>query len=254
MHLKVMTYNIRFNNPHDGRNAWPYRKAKVADLITAVEADIIGLQEVLQEQLEYLFHHLEGYQYVGVARDDGKKAGEYAPIFFRKDRFDLLESATFWLSETPEIAGSVGWDASLPRIASWAKLQDKTTGTNFLAMNTHFDHLGQEARAASARLLLERLKDLADADFIITGDFNAEPPSEAYKTLSSSLQDAYLCADTQTGSELSCKGFAVAATGVRIDYIFCSQGFKIPVASTLDTSHDGYYPSDHVPVVAELEL
>jgi len=148
--LHVMTWNIRYDNPGDGENAWPHRKDWVAEIIRREKADIIGLQEVLKGQLDDLTQRLPEMVAYGVGRDDGKMKGEYAPILYRRDRFELLDKSTFWLSKTPDVSGSKDWDAALTRIASWVKLKDKQTGKVFYFINTHFDHRGAEARLQSA--------------------------------------------------------------------------------------------------------
>ena len=252
--LKVMSYNIRYNNPQDGINAWPNRKARVTQLIKNHKPHLIGLQEVLQEQLEFLQSELSDYHYVGVARNDGKQAGEYAPIFYLKDSFELQDNATFWLSETPNQIGTIGWDASLPRIATWANFKHKATKQSFYHFNTHFDHKGQKAREKSSQLLLTQIKQKSNNQAtIVTGDFNLEPNSTAYKTLSTTLKDSFTNATNHDGSSATCLEFKVGETkGVRIDYIFHTQDFKATSYQAITQNRNGYYPSDHLPIITEL--
>ena len=150
--INAMSFNIRYDNPEDGAQNWHHRKENVVRMLNFYDLDIIGMQEVLVSQLNYLKDNLKDYQAIGVGREDGKEKGEFAPVFFRKDRFKELKSGTFWLSETPEKV-SKGWDAALERIATWIVLKDKTTGKDFIFMNTHFDHRGKQARIESAKLL-----------------------------------------------------------------------------------------------------
>lgn len=252
--LKVMSYNIRYNNPQDGINAWPNRKARVSQIVKQHKPDIMGLQEVLQEQLEYLNHELSDYHYIGVARDDGKQAGEYAPIFYLKDKFELQDSGTFWLSETPNQIGSVGWDASLPRIATWTKLKNNKTQQSFYHFNTHFDHKGQTSREKSAELLLKQINlKTNNQTTLVTGDFNLQPDSNTYQTLNKTLKDSFTNTTKHDSSSATCLEFKVGQTkGVRIDYIFHTQDFKTTSYQAINQSHNGYYPSDHLPIITEL--
>ena len=189
--LRIMTFNIRYNNPDDGENAWPNRKVFATNVIRYNRVDIVGLQEALAGQVEDLEKRLPEFSWFGVGRDDGKKAGEFMAIFYLKDRLDLLESNTFWLSETPDEPG-IGWDAACNRVVTWGKFRDKITGKVFFHFNTHFDHKGETARRESAYLLISRVSDIAgDSPAVITGDFNAQPSSEPYKIITS-LAD---CAD-----------------------------------------------------------
>ncbi len=173
-----------------------------------------------------------------------------------KDSFELLDRGTFWLSETPEQAGSVGWDASLPRIASWGKFVHKTTAKVFFHFNTHFDHKGEKARQNSAKLILQSIDRIAENETIlVTGDFNIEPTSLAYETLSASLDDSFDRAQEHDKSEATCLEFKVGESkGVRIDYIFSRGVEEIASYKTLTENEQGYYPSDHVPVLVELRL
>lgn len=172
--LYVGTYNIRYNNPNDEKesNAWTQRCSHLCDFINFEQPEIFGTQEVLVDQLYDLIKGLDGYDYIGVGRDDGKEKGEYAAIFYKKEQLRLLESGNFWLSTTPEKA-SLGWDAACIRICTWGKFQDISTGMQFLFFNTHMDHVGVIARRESAQLILNQIKQLAKGvPTILTGDFN----------------------------------------------------------------------------------
>ena len=161
--LNIMTFNIRYNTAADSLNAWPYRKDKVASQVLFHEAHILGVQEALHDQVVDLQQRLPQYKYAGVGRDDGKEKGEYSAIFYDTTRLQVLQTKTFWLSETPEVPGSKSWDAAITRIVTWIKFRDKKTKKIFFAFNTHFDHIGQVARRESAKILLQKVKEIAGA-------------------------------------------------------------------------------------------
>ncbi len=250
----MMSFNIRFNNPDDGVHAWPNRKDRVAGLVRFHEADIVGMQEALLGQIRDLEARLPGYAWVGVGRDDGAEGGEFSPIFYRNDRLELLDDGTFWLSETPDEPGSVGWDAALPRIVTWARFRDRATNRTFVHFNTHFDHLGEEARRESARLLVRQVEAIAgDAPVVVTGDFNVTPDTEAYERLAAALEDAADAVDAPYGPEATFFGFEVTdEPGRRIDYIFAKNGVEVRRYGVLSDQWRGRYPSDHLPVLAEV--
>ena len=184
--VRVMTFNIRYDNPADSLDNWAYRKDRAAKAIRFYDADIVGTQEVLHNQLEDLRQRLPSYEVIGVGREDGKEKGEYSALWYRKDRFTAKESGWFWLSETPEVAGSKGWDGACERIATWARLQDKQTGKECFVLNTHLDHVGVEARKCGVKLVLDKVQELGgDLPVIVTGDFNAEPESGVIKQVTS---------------------------------------------------------------------
>lgn len=255
--IKVMTYNIRYDNPGDSINAWPNRIEKVSSLIRKYEPDIIGVQEALHHQLEDLIRVLPDYSYVGVGRDDGKEKGEYSAILFRNSRFGLLSKHTSWLSETPDVPGSKSWDAAITRIVTQAKFFDKDSKKEFTMFNTHFDHVGVQARFHSASYLVGmvagvRVKNPAMPIFV-TGDFNFERSEAAYDAM---LADKNLVdtkpANDQTGTFC---GFEVGKMECRaIDYIFHTQEWNLKNYFVLNDNNGKYYPSDHLPVLVELEL
>jgi endonuclease/exonuclease/phosphatase family metal-dependent hydrolase len=261
--LNAMTWNIRYNNPGDGVNAWPNRKDWVAEIIIRNKVEIAGFQEVLVEQLEDLKVRLPEMDVYGVGRDDGKNAGEFTPIFFRRDRFELLEKSTFWLSPTPDKTASRGWDAALPRIASWVRLRDRPTGTVFYVVNTHFDHRGTQARGESATLLLRHLREqFVDHPVILTGDLNTPPDSPPYNTLvgkGTQTRPVYLDAyvhSTQKpeGPDSTWNGFEAIVPHRRIDFVFTTNSVRVERFQTLDDQRESRFPSDHLPVIATLEL
>ncbi|WP_010585984.1 endonuclease/exonuclease/phosphatase family protein [Schlesneria paludicola] len=261
--LNVMTWNIRYDNPQDGVNGWPNRKDWVAEIILKSKADVAGFQEVLAGQFDDLKLRLPEMKAYGVGRDDGKSAGEFCPIFYRHDRFDLLAQATFWLSPTPEETASKGWDAALPRIASWVKLKDRTTGVELYVINTHFDHRGKQARTESANLLLQRLREtFADHPVILLGDFNTTANSPPYNTLvgrGTQGQEVFLdtyvhSARKPEGPDSTWNGFKAIVPEHRIDFIFTTKAVKVLRLQILDDQREKRFPSDHLPVVTELTM
>ena len=256
--LRIMTFNIRYNNPNDGEHAWPNRKERVASVIRFHGADIIGMQEVLKGQIEDLETLLPGYTWFGVGRDDGVDSGEFSPVFYRTERFELLESGTFWLSESPAVAGSKSWDAALTRIASWGKFRDRITDKTFLHLNTHFDHRGEQARTESAGLIVNTLDSLADGNaVIVTGDFNVNPSTDAYGVMTGALSDSRLTSLSEPhGPEATFAGFTVDLdeSGDRIDYIFVDDSISVLSHGVISDQWNGHYPSDHLPVISEIVL
>jgi endonuclease/exonuclease/phosphatase family metal-dependent hydrolase len=258
--LTIMSYNIRYDNPDDGINAWPNRKDHVAEMMTDVySADIIGVQEALKHQLDDLQAKMPGYSWVGVGRDDGKDQGEFSPIFYNTDRFDLIATNTFWLSETPDRPGSRSWDAAITRIATWAKLSDRESGQEFYVINTHFDHRGEVARKESARLITEFVEGLdEDIPVLLTGDFNVTEESEAYAVLADSpiLNDArYLSEEGHEGPTATFNDWeTLQPEESRIDYIFVNSHVSVLSHKIADDRYEGRFPSDHLPVIARVEM
>lgn len=261
--LRLLSFNIRYDNPGDVPNDWAARRDRVAGLIRFHAADAVGLQEVLAGQLRDLAERLPGYAWVGVGRTDGIEAGEFSPIFYRTDRLDLVEGGTFWLSPTPETPGSRGWDAALPRIVTWARFLDRASDRSFIHLNTHFDHRGTRARIEAARLVRARI-DRFDTELpiVFTGDLNAEPGSAPLAILllceggSVCLDDARARAEVPAyGPEGTYFGFEVKREpGKRIDYILVSSDVRVLRHGHLAESEAGFHPSDHLPVLAELVL
>ena len=207
--LTVMTLNMRYDNPEDGANNWRFRRERIAELIRSEAVDLLGTQEVLANQFDDLQALLPGYRAVGVGREDGARAGEFNAVFFRSDRFELLDSGVFWLSENPETPGSKGWDGACERLATWTVLRDKS-GRGLLFINTHLDHIGEQARREGVALLLRRIETLrAGRPVILTGDFNAEPssPVVARVVADSALRSAWDTAPIRSGSAWSFSDF-----------------------------------------------
>lgn len=257
--VKWATFNVRYDNPADGLNNWKYRKDKVAGFIKSQHIDIVGMQEVLHNQLEDLKARLPEYAEVGVGRDDGKTKGEYSPVFFRKDKFELLDSHTFWLSQYPDSIGFIGWDGACTRIATWAKLKDKKTGKIFMAVNTHFDHVGTEARKNSALLIIKRIQEIVgNRPSVLTGDFNVSDKSEAYKTITTNkfvMKDAYKIAKKREGVNYTWQDFGKEPLNKRekIDFIFVTPQIKVTEAYIPEEAKGSTgFLSDHNPHVATL--
>ena len=260
--LNVMSFNIRLNVKSDSLNAWPYRKDKVALQILFHQVHILGVQEALYEQMMDLSNSLPGYKYAGVGRDDGKAKGEYSAIFYDTTRLKLLESSTFWLSLTPDIPGSKSWDAAITRIVTWTKFRELKTKRIFFVFNTHFDHIGQEARRESAKLLKQKVRDIAgNAPVIITGDFNSKPADEPIKILTD-VNDKNKFIDTKTisltphyGPDGTFNGFASKERDNEpIDFIFIKGNWKVLQHATLSQTWEGRFSSDHFPVFAKLSF
>jgi len=251
--VKVMTYNIRLDHASDGINQWPNRKTKVFDLIRKYDPDIFGVQEALPNQMEDLAQNLPAYNYIGVGRDDGKNKGEFSALFFKKEKYKLIDQNTFWLSETPEIPGSKSWDAAITRVATWGKFTDLKTSKEFVVMNTHFDHIGKEARKKSAELLISKAAQLARTlPLIITGDFNCTREEPPYSVMLASSVPK-LSDPAPTPSPGTFCGFEVGAIECRpIDYIFHSQHWTSKNYIVISEHNDKFYPSDHLPVLVEL--
>lgn len=256
--VNVLSFNIRYDNPADGPNAWPYRAGQVAELVKKYEADIVGMQEVLDHQLKDLLERLPEYSWVGHGRDDGYTRGEYSPILFRADRYAIQVWNQRWLSETPEQPGSKSWDACCPRIVTWVKLKDLRTGLDFLVVNTHWDHQSRKARRESARLLRAWIEEWReDMPVIFMGDLNALPDAPEVQGISAFLQDARLASEeTPLGPVGTFQGFEFPAGDAvkRIDYIFVSPEWRVEEYRCIDDSREGRYPSDHFPVLASVSL
>jgi len=251
--IRAMSFNIRYDNPDDDP-PWSDRRERVVEAIDDVSPDVVGLQEALPGQFSYLRDRLEGYAWYGVGRYGGDE-GEHTPLGWRSDRFEAVDRGTFWLSETPDEPGSVGWNADLPRIASWVDLESRTGDLRFRTYSTHFSHVSPEARENSSRLLRERIEDrLVDRRMsILLGDFNFEPGSAAHQELTKSgLVDARQVAAEVEGPEGTFQeGLGGGEPGRRIDYVFLP--INVPVVRFRTLPPAETLRSDHLPVVADVD-
>ncbi|MBK5721209.1 endonuclease/exonuclease/phosphatase family protein [Dysgonomonas sp. Marseille-P4677] len=262
LNLNVMSFNIRYDNPEDSLNNWQYRKDIAAQTIKEQNADVIGTQEVLVNQLNDLKSRLPEYTAIGVGRADGIEKGEFSAILYKKDRFNEIKSGHFWLSETPEVAGSRGWDGACERIATWAVLEDINTKTQFFFINTHLDHVGKVARQEGVTLLLDRAVSLGGGlPIIMTGDFNADPASDVIKHVTDASNPHHLIhskdiAAEKNGTNWTFHGFGRVPEDKRefIDYIFVSPETKVFKHSVLNEKLNDQYISDHSVVVAQIEI
>lgn len=229
-----------------------------AEFISTERPDLLGMQEVLAHQYDYLDSVLAGYGSVGVGRNDGARSGEMNPVFYNKDRFDLVRTKTFWLSPTPELAGSQAWGAGLPRIVTWIELAEKKSHNHIYFFNTHFAHDSDSARVMSSFLLIQKVDSIAgDYPFIITGDFNQLPDSKGYSVLTGPFEsvplliDAYLISEKRPeGPVYTFNGFSDRIGTGRIDYVFVKAGSAVLEHKTFVIKKEGIYISDHWPVMA----
>ncbi len=259
--INVMTFNIRYDNPEDSLNNWAYRKDRVANAVKFYDADILGTQEVLHNQLVDLKERLTGYNQIGVGREDGKEQGEYSALWYKKSRFNAVDSGYFWLSETPDVAGSKGWDGACERIASWAKLVDKKSDKTYFVLNTHLDHVGVVARRESITLIINKINELkGDAEVIVTGDFNSTPDDDVIKHITNESIDGHLI-DSRTVSPIvygpawSWHDFGQLSYDQRplIDYVFVSKGIEVLRYGVLAETENEAFLSDHAPVLVTLK-
>jgi len=263
--IRVMSYNIRYGTASDGENHWDHRRDALIKAIRDYDPDLLGTQETLAFQRDFLAKNLPGYAVLGVGRDDGKEAGEMMALYYKTSRFERLDGGHFWLSETPEIVGSRSWDSSLPRMATWVKLRDRKdpSAPPILFANTHFDHRGTEARLRSAQLVRSRLAELGEGcSIVLTGDFNAGEDSPPYRALfgeeagssSSPVRDVYRVAHpTPSPEEGTFSGFSAKRLGgARIDWIGASADWTVVSAEIDRANQDGRTPSDHYAVISEL--
>lgn len=252
--FNLITYNIRMNTAGDGVNAWPLRKDKVAGLLKFHQADIFNVQEALPEQMDDLVASFPDFGYVGVGRDDGKRAGEFMSIFYKKERFEKLDDGMFWLNESTTKPG-LGWDALCNRTVTWIKLKDKMTRKTFFVFDTHFDHRGKKAREESATLILKSMKEINkdNLPLILTGDFNLTKKTGPIQTILKELNDAKDKSQTSPyGPDGTSGGFEVKVMPNTIDFIFVNDKVGVLRHGVLSDSFGLFYPSDHLPVLAEI--
>lgn len=256
--LNVMTFNIRLDVASDSLDSWKYRKDNAAQMIAYYAPDIVGMQEVLKNQLDDLKDRLPGYTQLGVGRADGKEKGEYCPLFYKTERFDLVDYGNFGMSETPDSIGVKGWDAACERITTWAILKDKVSGKQIAAFNTHFDHMGQVARRESATLILKKMKQIAGKlPVVLTGDFNGELDSDPIRLLTEGgMVNTYTKSPVVYGLSWTFHAFGHLALEDRtlIDYVLVKGAVEAEKCRIIGDKPDNGYLSDHAPVMASLKL
>lgn len=261
--MKMMTFNIRLGTAKDGPNHWKHRRGMVFDVLRKHRPDLVGMQEVIRFQLDEILEAVPEYGAFGAGREDGKSAGEYSPILYRKGRFRVLEEGTFWLSETPEVPGSKSWDTACTRVCTWGRFADSASGRTFYLYNTHLDHVSQPARENGVALILERMRSRKHADPVFfTGDFNAgEDNPVVRKVLQSARQesgsrralvfrDSFRVVHPDEKVVGTFNRWMGRTDGAKIDYVFVSEAIEVKSAKILHDNKDGRYPSDHYPVIA----
>jgi endonuclease/exonuclease/phosphatase family metal-dependent hydrolase len=253
--LAVMSFNIRYGTANDGDNHWLKRRDHLFDLLREQQADVVGLQEALHFQIEEILRAVPGYDYVGVGRSDGRRAGEYAAILYRTARLKARRSDTFWFSDTPGIVKSTSWGNQIERICTWAYFED-LEGPSFYLYNVHLDHQSQPSREKSVALLLERVEARGPkAPAVVTGDFNAGEANPAAKAMLAPFRDSFRLLHAGATEVGTFNGFKPGqAGGDKIDFVFVEAGTEVLAAEIVRSSRDGRYPSDHFPVTARVRL
>lgn len=251
----VMTFNIRYATERDSLDQWEYRKEQVRDLIDSLSCDFVGLQEALPPQIDYLVEELSAYGFVWRSREVNTNEGEACPLLYLKDKWKPESLETFWLSDTPTVPGSNTWGAACNRVTTWGVFESIESGKQIVVINTHYDHIGQEARESSSRLILERIGQLyPELPQVLLGDLNGLPNNPAIETLLEFYQDPYLAKHPSDSLVGTYHGFKGHVQGKRIDYVL-GYGLKNVVAiEILRNNKEGRYPSDHYPVWAEVEF
>ncbi len=269
--VRVMSFNIRYGTANDGENRWPNRREMVFDVIRDHKCDVVGLQEALKFQIDEICDAVPGLGMIGVGREDGKAKGEYSAILYDRNRFKVDESGTFWLSDTPDVPGSITWGNACTRICTWARLVEKTSGRAFYAFNVHLDHVSQPSRERAAVLLAQRLRGREPSDpFVVTGDFNVGEGNSVVTYLKGAARlggggqwehanpipmvDTFRVRHPDAGDVGTFNGFRGRRAGEKIDYVFAPAEAKVHDAQILRDKVDGRYPSDHFPVIARLRL
>jgi endonuclease/exonuclease/phosphatase family metal-dependent hydrolase len=267
--IRVMSFNIRYGTARDGENRWENRRELLFDLIREQAPDLLGIQEALRFQLDELATAVPGYDEIGVGRDDGRTAGEYAAILYRRSRFEVLESGTFWFSETPDVPGSMDWGNRITRICSWARLRRIGTDRSCYLFNIHLDHQSQPSRERSVELLARRINNRTHLDpIVVTGDFNAGEENRAIRYLTGSLgrasegtasvapspmlRDSFRIVLPDATGVGTFNGFEGRTDGEKIDFVLVDRNWQVLDAAIVTTSREGRYPSDHFPVTAVL--
>jgi endonuclease/exonuclease/phosphatase family metal-dependent hydrolase len=261
--IRIMTYNIRYDNPDDGVHAWSNRKDTLLSFLRSQTLDILCIQEGLHGQVMFLKTGQPNCSFRGVGRDDGIEKGEYSAIFFDTTKFSCTKSGTFWLAPHPDTPGK-GWDAALPRIVTWVRLCETVSGKELFVFNTHFDHVGVEARVNSARIIKGRVQEIAGTyPVIVTGDFNSTEQDDPYRTIVARSEGLPGLVDAARRSESSPEGPSTTFTGFelkepepnnRIDFIFVSDSVHVAAHRTILARSRYGYLSDHLPVIVDFRL
>ena len=256
LELDLMSFNIRYGKAKDGDNHWEKRKELVFDVLKNHAPQIVGLQEALDFQIDEIKDRLPQYAHLGIGRDPDS-TGEYTAILYLKDRYAVLDSNTFWLSDTPEVR-STHWGNKIVRICTWAHFEDRDSGRGFYVFNTHFDHRSQESRVRSAGLIRNRIANRASPNdpAILMGDFNAGEDNEAISRLvsDSALVDTFRVLHPDVDEVGTFGGWTGKTSGAKIDYIFVEPGIETLAAEIIHDNEQGRYPSDHYPVSARVRL
>lgn len=266
--LAVMSFNVRYAAANDGENNWDKRKDLACEVIRRQGPDLIGLQEALRVQIDDIRAALPEYAEIGVGREDGKTGGEYSAILYRKDRFDVNDIGTFWLSDTPEVPGSITWGNACTRVCTWARFLPKS-GKPFYMFNTHLDHIAQLAREKGMALIMSRLSGRKHQDpIVLTGDFNSGENNPVVYYLKGERQldaagnglsknpvplvDTFRLLHKDASDVRTAHSFTGSRTGAKIDYIFVQPGTEVLKAEILYDNQNNHYPSDHFPIMAAI--
>lgn len=252
---RIMTYNIRYANDNPGEE-WEKRKHSVSEVIRFYEPQIFGLQEALYEQVEFIADQFPNFTYVGGGRDDGMLEGEFCPIFI-SNNFKYVDHGLFWLSDTPDTP-SIGWDAALNRIASWATVVQKSHADTLLIVNTHFDHIGEIARLNSTKLIIKKIPTISKKyPVLLMGDFNYNPTSDGYKYIKENdlLTDSWELSSFRSGPNYTFNGFGKPLQSYeKIDYIFVSKGISLIHHAVVEDKINNQFPSDHMPIILDFKI
>lgn len=260
--IKVMSWNIRLDVASDGSHQWKYRRGAVASFIMQQQPDVFGVQEALHNQMKDLKCKTKGYKAIGVGRDDGAKGGEYNSLYFKSSSLSLVRQGTFWLSQTPDVAGSRGWDAACNRVATWAEFEHRKSGKHFFVMNTHFDHMGDTARVNSAILIKDKLGELAGKlPAILMGDFNVSSDHRVFRILTYPENEVTM-SNTRQRQESRLYGPDFSFIGFErdfepegpIDFIFATWNLKVGSSMFYDFRNEPVYWSDHLPLIVVMAL
>jgi len=259
--LKVISFNIRFDNPGDAPNNWANRVPLVESYLKSEMPDVMGVQEALHHQNEDILKMMPGYAYIGTGRDDGMQSGEFSSVFYNTKSLEILDDSQFWLSETPDVPGSIGWEAVLPRVVCWAHFKHLESGYTFYFFNTHYSHVSDLARQKSMEFMSEKIKEIAgDEPVIVTGDFNISQGSDLYNYMESHLKEqnnlqnsSLIAEEVIPPADNTFSGFRDDVNPRVIDYVFVNDHFDVKSYAVDEYKKDGLFISDHWPVKVVLQ-